>query len=318
MTLLLRPATGLPGTATGSVSFATDRSTPRSEASQAYRPSLWSQLFSGCRCAPQEDEIVLADCGARECGCRPVGDFAEDDYMDVRPTLEQVGGLRGMALRTAEGVVIPEACPEDEVRILMADLMHLRADLFSARAWELEYLKDDLYSINGRTIRIYLLPPGMPPPDCRHISSELGAGTAHMATGIMILDGPLQQPLWDYLMQTGLNENYDMRGTENPAAVSGAARNLDLGFPSSNSNERIDAMRHAVVEADLRHRVTVSAPIPCSRTSSGSELDDSVNLELASSHANGPSRLSQGKVEGVGMRPGPSRFSKGRCAMGGA
>lgn len=291
---------------------------------------MLSSLFGECRCAGSGDsEIVFENCGPQNC-YRQEDDY-EEAHSDINPMLEQVGGLRGMSVATAQGRVF-DCSPTDEVKSLMADLMLLRADVFAERGWDVEYLQDDVYCVNDRAVRIFLLPAGIPPPECKHISKVLGAGTAHMAGGIMVQDGPLCQPLWDYLLQTGLNEQYDEQGTENPSAVTGAARNLDCGFPRWGSHERIDAMRCAVVEAEIRQRVAVAAPTP---RAAGSDGDTSVNLELpghqlqqtprrAGSPATavgspGPSRFSKGRSEAgsVQLRQGPSRFSRGRNNGGG-
>merc|ERR1711879_590490 len=74
------------------------------------------------------------------------------------------------------------------------------------------------------------------------------------ASRIMVNDGPLRQPLMDYLLQTGRNEHYDARGTENPEAVTGNGRSLEFTHTPYSAGDRIEAMKHATQQAEVRRR----------------------------------------------------------------
>eukprot|EP00971_Amphidinium_carterae_P085310 1687597-Amphidinium_carterae.1 len=43
-----------------------------------------------------------------------------------------------------------------------------------------------------------------------------------------VVDGPLRQPLMDYLLHTGKNEVYDTKGLENPSEVSPCQSSVPL------------------------------------------------------------------------------------------
>lgn len=133
-------------------------------------------------------------------------------------------------------------------------------DAFTTRGWELIRHGGDRYVINGRNVRLFLLPTGSPLPSSSHLAGEFGKTAAERAARLTVHDGPLRQPLLDYLAQTGQNEVYDARGTENPAAVTGAARNLEFHVPShvGNSGDRVEAMKQAILQADLRRQKSVS------------------------------------------------------------
>jgi len=131
-------------------------------------------------------------------------------------------------------------------------------DLFVSRGWDLVHSRDDRYTMNGRGIRLFLLPLGIPAPDSVHLANTVGVDAAQRAGRIMVNDGPLRQPLLDYLLQTGHNEHYDARGTENSAAVTGAAKHLEFNPPPYG--DRIEAMRHATQQADMRRRI-VGPPV---------------------------------------------------------
>lgn len=154
-------------------------------------------------------------------------------------------GLRGME-KKKPGM---RASVEEELK----SLMWSTGDLFTEKGWEIEHVRShDRFSINGREVRIFVLPPGTPLSDFSHHTRMIGLGTAQKAAHIMVHDGPLRQPLLDYLFQTGKNEHYDARGTENPVAVTGLARNLEFSVPDAALGDRIDAMKHATAQADER------------------------------------------------------------------
>jgi hypothetical protein len=155
------------------------------------------------------------------------------------------GGLSGMSKKPAGVASIEEA---------LQALKENAGNLFAEGEWDVTHKCGDRYTINSRTIRIFLLPKGTTPRDFSHISRIIGAGPAEQASRIMVHDGPLKQPLLDYLMQTGLNEHYDRRGTENPVAVTGKARYMEFAVPAKAMADRQEAMRHAAAQADARRR----------------------------------------------------------------
>jgi len=134
-------------------------------------------------------------------------------------------------------------------------LMNKHHQLFQTHGWEVTKMGHGFseYLINGeRLVRLLQALPGAPLPDTRHLNQMLGPEVAEQARRILVVDGPLQQPLLDYLAQTGRNEQYDKRGTENPESLTPAARMLE--FNILETGDRIDAMRHAKMQADLRRR----------------------------------------------------------------
>lgn len=143
------------------------------------------------------------------------------------------------------------------IREELKSLAWLTGDLFESEGWDIIQVSGesgDRFKINGRKVRIFLLPEGTPLKDHSHHSRRFGAPTAKKAAHIMVHDGPLKQPLLDYLMQTGKNEHYDARGTENPVAVTGEARKMEFKVPATALDDRIDAMKHATAQASARRR----------------------------------------------------------------
>lgn len=213
------------------------------------------QLF-GCTLCTVNDNDIVPRAGVRRLG--GAWDAMEDpsyDLVDEDPdtdsgleeaeleALERKSGLKSMAYSRSASI-------EEELEALIWNT----GDLFATQGWDLVHSNGDYYLINGRKVRIFLLPSGTPLPDASHWAPRIGPASAQMAASIMVHDGPLRQPLLDYLMQTGKNEHYDARGTENPAAVTGMARNLDFAVPATQIGDRIGAMKHATVQADLRRR----------------------------------------------------------------
>jgi len=320
-------------------------STSTASADPKAAASAWSQLFGfGCSCTPDDDEILL-NLGASqmECCYRPEDDHLGEDDFGKRGfcsspetqsfTLEanRIGGLRGMSSMKGAATADIDDLEEDllkELEAMMDDLCNLRSELFAEKGWEIHHLEDDMYSINDRSVRLFLLPATFPLPDCRHLSNKLGPGTTHLAAGIMVHDGPLRQPLFDYLVVTGINEHYDARGTENPSAVTGYARSLSLSL--YDTDDRIDAMRHATAVADMRQRAAHRSPTCGSlRAGVGSKLSEmrgamdslagSPAKSTASNRTNSPCRDPRQRAAitpcssgaAAAFPPGPSRFSNG-------
>jgi len=280
------------------------------EAPGIQKTSLWSQLF-GCNCALEDDDLLLCRLQGHECQMKTIScerllsddceEDAESDSAYWTTTLEEsresrIDGLRGMHPKVTQGAVLPELDRKGELESLMRNIRSLHDDLFVQKGWELECLHDDkhcMYSINKRRVRVFSLPSDIPVPDSRHLRSTIGsspllAASAKIAAGIIVNDGPLKQPLFDYLLQTGVNEHYDARGTENPTAVTGAASDLEFFVPAmvyaaslrhATEEERFACMEQAARQADLRHAA-----------------------------ANRPNHC---KPMPGGLRPGPSRISNG-------
>lgn len=223
--------------------------------------------------------------------------------------------------------------------VLMSDIMNLHQELLTENGWKLAHIDGDHYLVNGRKVRISSpLAMWTAAPEWEHLSSKLGPGTAKMASGLMVNDGPLQQSLFDYLMQTGKNEYYDTRGTENRGVLTGAAKNLEFLVPETVLCDRHEAMRAAKAQANLR-QATSDAEIeervkndlvvplalkPRTRTSSCERASSCERMPRNSSWERMPrnSSCDTGRSGSVSskLRSGPSRYARGRGAapLGGA
>lgn len=149
-----------------------------------------------------------------------------------------------------------ESCPSRERDPLQMELHIIQqesGDLFAMRGWDLVHVSRERYLLNGRSIKLFLLPRGAPLPYFTHIASSLGYDLAERASQILVCDGSLRQPLLDYLLQTGQNECYEQRGTENTAAVAGAGKMID--FNVAFSGDRMIEMKHATIQAEMRRMV---------------------------------------------------------------
>jgi len=337
--------------------------------------SFWNQLiqdvFGGCNWESDHNELVLTrsvlhggspDSNAGSPGAIFHVDAKSSGLADmsqkapgVRPKVcGCTGDVDGEVIFSDGDVTLKknkrgELGQELDVLVLMSDIMNLHHELLAENGWKLKHLNDAHYSINGRKVLI-TSPSSNISPEWAHLSSKLGPGTARMASTLMVHDGPLEQPLFDYLMQTGLNEHYDTRGTENPGAVTGVARALDFAVPQTALCDRIDAMRHAKAQADVRHstseaeleRFTEAVKNDLetvknnaatmgpkldrrTRTSSGENLmgrTSSCERTGRASSCEGTARTSSCERSGSvtsKLRNGPSRYAKGRVeALGGA
>lgn len=163
--------------------------------------------------------------------------------------------------------------PESETALQQAisGAMWSCGDVFVSRGWALELCSGERYKVLGRTVKLSLLPATERPPDFRHNESAVGEA-AEKCSRIMVHDGSLRQPLMDYLLQNGKNESYDHRGTENPAAVTGAGKYLD--FNVAPTDDRLTSMNLATLQAQARRmcgsgsgslaRSSLSSPSPSS------------------------------------------------------
>lgn len=167
-------------------------------------------------------------------------------------------------LRDASGGLV-KGVDEDPLRSELDFIIRHSGDTFAARGWDLVHVSRERYLLNGRTIKLFLLPHGAPLPYFTHISPMFGYDVAEHASRIVVCDGSLRQPLLDYLLQTGQNESYDQRGTENKAGVEGAGKIID--FNVAFSGDRMIEMKHATIQAEMRRivdeevtRMTVPQP----------------------------------------------------------
>mmetsp|Transcript_34195 Transcript_34195/g.78000 ORF Transcript_34195/g.78000 Transcript_34195/m.78000 type:complete len:274 (+) Transcript_34195:108-929(+) len=164
------------------------------------------------------------------------------------------------------------------------------SSVFEKEGWAIEHLHDDRYLINDREVCIFMLPAGVPGPQAKEVERALSPAVAHFASRMMVTDGPLLQPLLDYMLQTGQNEHYDAKGTENPAAVTGAGRRLEFYFGNhQNPNDRVEAMMQATMQAEMRRKVSAQSPQATARATVSSVTTPRVALPQAVS--------SQGRVK---------------------
>lgn len=212
---------------------------------------FFSYQFPGCNmCNVTVDEVIPRTCQRR------LGDNGnicglEDYYGD-----DDVEELEVEDFPNTIHVAHPCDPPRKKgaIEIELDELIGNTGDLFAAQGWDVAHLRGDRYSVNGRKVRIFLLPEGTPVPDFSHNTRRFGPA-AKMAAGVMVHDGPLRQPLLDYLNQTGKNEHYDARGTENPVEVSGQAKRLEYSVPPKALGDRIQAMKEATTQAQTRRKV---------------------------------------------------------------
>lgn len=154
---------------------------------------------------------------------------------------------------------------KSEADQILKSLLWNNADLFDSEGWKIIPKREpNRYNIQDRLVRIFLLPEGTKVKDYSHHLGIIDEESASQAARIMVQDGPLKQPLLDYLRQTGKNEHYDARGTENPVGVSGMAKLYESPIPRAAlgdvrnngtfTGSRIDAMKAASVQATVRRK----------------------------------------------------------------
>lgn len=179
--------------------------------------------------------------------------YAEDNGcppMAVPATVPQHAGANPL-VRNAE---------EDALQREVEALLWNAGDIFASKGWELGPIGGGRYRLNGRGIKLSLLPLGAPLPYFTHIAPGVGFDVAERAARLTVCDGSLRQPLLDYLLGTGQNESYDQRGTENPMGVSGAGQYLD--FNVAETGDRLIEMKHATIQAAIRRRAGGGAEAP--------------------------------------------------------
>lgn len=142
---------------------------------------------------------------------------------------------------------------------------------FSSRGWVVKNVGGDRYRINERDVRLILVPTGKPIQDFRHLQDVVGWATAKRSARILIQDGPLRQPLLDYLFETGKNESYEKISTEfvgHERLVSFAMKGTPLH--GADEESKLQAMRTATSQANERQKrassTQRSSPAPTSRS----------------------------------------------------
>mmetsp|Transcript_35607 Transcript_35607/g.75815 ORF Transcript_35607/g.75815 Transcript_35607/m.75815 type:complete len:331 (-) Transcript_35607:203-1195(-) len=227
-----------------------------------------NQLFGTCQICTVEDDEIYAHRPPKE---RLLVNWAFEEMEGFCATEGKQAGVSEYIEDLEEGDVVPgtQAMPsvptqretsrwrarspgeaQDALQEELKAVILGMGDTFVQRGWDLAHLCGERYSLNGRTIKLFLFPPGAPLPYFTHIAPSVGYDVAERAARITVCDGSLRQPLLDYLMQTGQNENYDERGTENPVGVTGAGKYLDFNVPLTD--DRMIAMKHAKIQAEIR------------------------------------------------------------------
>mmetsp|Transcript_8818 Transcript_8818/g.15840 ORF Transcript_8818/g.15840 Transcript_8818/m.15840 type:complete len:262 (-) Transcript_8818:59-844(-) len=117
------------------------------------------------------------------------------------------------------------------------------------------------FMIGARSVQISFLPIGASASiaSFSHLVGLVGQVPAMEAARVQVVDGPLRQPLMDYLLHTGKNEVYDTRGLENPNEVTHAGRAMTFvcapkSVRESDPNDKLEAMKTATLQAGIRKR----------------------------------------------------------------
>lgn len=225
-----------------------------------------ASLFTGCQlCAVDDDDFVNGKALVVEkikwgerCGGK-VEEYIEDvEEMEVTSNPDEDDDRRSQGpddddqwrdLGSPPQVV--SGSPQDPQLKQELDALFWEArGLFASRKWTVAHMHGDRYRLNGRSIRLLLAPYCPEISYYAHLAKFLDLLAAERASRLRVCDGSLQQPLLDYLLQTGQNESYDERGTENIAIVTGDGRLLD--FNIAPTEDRLLEMRSATIQADMR------------------------------------------------------------------
>merc|ERR1719321_1154147 len=102
---------------------------------------------------------------------------------------------------------------------------------------------------------MFLLPSIVSQPSYEHLSKHLRNDVVHRASRIIVVDGPLHQPILDYLFHSGINEHYESAGTENTTSPGWLGKALEFQVPPMHPEDRISAMRQAAAQAEYRRQV---------------------------------------------------------------
>lgn len=285
-------------------------------------------FFGGCTiCTVSEDEIIrpraefervdkhwepgdlLCSTSDRRCGAKTteeyieeleettsIGEGGDDSISEIESARYQ--GPPGLIRRNLDGSQDTPLLRELEA------LMRFAGEFFASGGWLLEATGGDRFRFNGRGVKLSMRHPGLPPPPFQHLLKATSYETAERAAHFTVCDGSLRQPLLDYLMQTGKNESYDERGTENIAVVEGAGKFLD--FNIAGTEDRILEMRSATIQADMRRSATALHAGPLGGAPAGARVSalQTEGAKLLGSRGLGTSiaaslQIRQGTVHGV-------------------
>jgi len=240
------------------------------------QPSFLDQLLGGCRvCShqnPHDSELRIAPlrCDNNVCmgddydGIEQIEvDDGSSSSANGRTREMHLGRGREAQLKTkvelkGAGVTMNKE-PVCEALQNEADwLLWASGDLFRRNRWDLVSLGGNRYGLKGRVVSLCLLPPGDEVSPSFHLQKVVPEEVAYRAAQIIVIDGPLRQPILDYLLQTGVNEQWNSIGTENTLSnVHNIHKNVDfLETPQIHPEDRITAMTFATYHADVRHQAT--------------------------------------------------------------
>jgi len=220
-----------------------------------------------CNCSVGDDNDFLQD-NLPQMPCEPKCYVHRDEDGNIRPCSGEDAEDSDVFFENGDGVVMhlgellgpagfgpptgglrEPTSSFSNIELELEELMENSGDVFDRSGLEIRHHHDDHYFIN------------------------------EMNNIILVQDGPMWQPLVDYVLQTGMNELYDFCGTQNPVEVVGAARNFSFE-PSTALEDRFAAMRFATAEANIR--------INAANTEKGYRLGQKLRT--------GPSRHSKGSV----------------------
>lgn len=219
--------------------------------------NTWIMLDADGLCATdRKDKVgvneIIEEAEESTIGCEDSASDPEDSSLEDS-SASQAQAVSSMPTHRDSSRWQAKNADEEHMHRELDSVMRSLGSLFTSRGWDISHVSGERYMLNGRTIKLSLLPAGEPLPYFTHLASLAGYDTAENASRITVCDGSLRQPLLDYLMVTGQNENYDQRGTENAAGVAGAGKYLD--FNVAFSGDRMIEMKHATIQAEMRRRV---------------------------------------------------------------
>mmetsp|Transcript_12323 Transcript_12323/g.27985 ORF Transcript_12323/g.27985 Transcript_12323/m.27985 type:complete len:249 (-) Transcript_12323:108-854(-) len=201
---------------------------------------LPEHVFSGCMVCNPDDTTFECKPRARWTSLQAAIAIDPDDGSDFEEGME-FEVEQGKVMVSSEVVLPPDPQLDREIEEMQP--------IFASHDWTINHRADDRWVVNGRSVRLFRLPEGIPKPSVRHIEKRFPPDVAQHAVRIMVNDGPLMQPILDYLLGSGQNEHYDHRGSSNPGAVRGFGRGVEM---AGNPSDRLEAMRLASLEASVR------------------------------------------------------------------
>lgn len=250
-----------------------------------------------CNCSVGDDNDFLQD-SVPQMPCEPKCYVHRDEDGNIRPCSGEDAEDSDVFFENGDGVVMhlgdllgsagfgpptgglrEPTSSFSNIELELEELMENSGDVFDRSGLEIRHHHDDHYFINDRSVRLLVLTRSAAKLDLDHYPKILGKFAKEMNNIILVQDGPMWQPLVDYVLQTGMNELYDFCGTQNPVEVVGAARNFSFE-PSTALEDRFAAMRFATAEANIRISVA----------------NNEKGYRLGQKLRTGPSRHSKGSV----------------------